>query len=631
MIVDDIDLGPSHPWLGPQVGQQASSVIIEGSRTLVWARGRVVEREDVTFWAQAWQGVGGQPARSLGAIQYLVRQLEERASGAPEPVYIQWSASAASGAYNVADAHDGWYVIEAVQPNYLSFLPSGFCQVKLTVSQVAVGAPASLSMRWNGGALASTYTTTPLPTISYPLGSTVQVPTALSRTGGEGTVPYSVLASGSTINPALFVRGTVAQLFQGGVRVYDTINTSSNPIPTSGAFANANWVQVYSSNHNFVGDCVVTNGLLLLFFQVGLTASPRVYVWNTSLGTPTWAQVFDWQYYDNSISVGTLREVNIDRISLREVKIRTELSTANGNYANLFVKLFAGSYAAYVEYWPRTQANTAGLSMLISAASAAKIVWNENGPFDLGTNPVTNLGVGTVYGFAGIFGQTANAPLYGFMYQNPPASGQPAGNSTTTVGFGDTSGPALNSFRLYGFWALPFTTVPNLQAEGESGSLGTGWSSVADGAASAGNAAKAASGTASTNADLFGTSWVPPAGMYDVWFRLKVTSNASSTAQMQLGLWDATAGSFVSSSTYAPNIATTSYAWYHVSGGSPITPTAGHNMQFRAVTTATLTTDWFIDEAVLLPIKSATLGQGNFPADLYAQWAFDRVTNLVRG
>jgi len=112
VIANDLDFGGAHPFPAPQLGQTIGSALIEGSRTIVWPRGRTVEKQDVTFWATAWQGAGGQSASSYLALRYLLRQLEELA-GNPDmqPVYIQWAGTGQSGQYNVATPHDRWYLI----------------------------------------------------------------------------------------------------------------------------------------------------------------------------------------------------------------------------------------------------------------------------------------------------------------------------------------------------------------------------------------------------------------------------------------------------------------------------------------------------------------------------------------
>jgi hypothetical protein len=636
VILNDIDIGGAHPWPMPATGVVRGDALIESSRTIVWPRGGVAIQHKIVFWVQAWQAVGGATAGSFQAMLNLLAQLEELSNSVElQPAYIQWATTAQPNPpYNAADAHDGWYVIEDFEPDYSGFSPSGFVECKATITRVAPDTPSSLGTWYSGGALSSSsYSGAATPLVAFPLGSSGQAPTQLSRTGGEGSVPLSL---NPTPNPVPFVRpGTVAGLFAGMVRVFDTINTGSNPVPTSGGFSNANWLQVYGIQHDWTGDCVVTNGLLLLLFQLGQQRALRLYLWNTSLGTPAWQQVYDLQYVDGSLNLGTLREINLDRVSLQEARVRVRCITSAGNSATLKLKLQAGQYAASVEFWPETQNNASTLALLLALAATTKIIYDESTVQDV---LVTNSALSTpssVLGFGASFGQAANGPLFGFLYQNAPSVAQPAGNGTSgaNLGIGDSSGPSAGSFRLYGIWAVPFATVPNLQAEAESGALGTGWSSIADGAASAGNAAKAASGTASGNADLFGTSWVPPAGMYDVWFRVKVTSAAGSATEMTLGLWDATSAAFVSggSTTFRANQASTSYVWLKANGTSPLTPTAGHNMQFRAVTAATLGTDWFIDEAVLVPIRSSTLGIGSFPGDIWSQWMFDKVTSWARG
>lgn len=636
MILNDLDLGgrPAHP--APQGGQSVQTLSIFGGATQAFTAGGTLQKLDIDFWMEAWQALGGAPAGSLAALRYLVQQLEElRSNPGLQPVYLRLAATAQTGAMYPSrdDPRDGWYFIDALLMDLESHNSRGAIEGKMTLTQVAPASPSSLGLRWTGGALTSTYSGTPVPLLAYPLGSTNQVPAAASRTGAEGTIPLSILASGSTLNPALFVRpGTVAGLYQGGVRVLDTINTGSNPVPTSGGFLHANWVQVYGQQHDFAGDCVLTNGLLLILFQVGHSAG--VYVWNRNLGTPAWQLQGTVEWQENASNTGPIREVNIDRVGLQEARVRIAVGTTAGNYAVTRWKLQSGQYAAGVELWPLTAANTNPQGLMWRLNAVAKLAYDESAVVDLVTSAGATATPSATLGFGAMLGTAANQPLVGFLYQNPPSNSQPGTFSSTVQGYGDTNGPAQNSYRLYGVFAVPFSATPaNLQAEAESGALGTGWSSVVDANASNGHSAQAASGTGSGNADLFGTAWQPPAGTYDVWFRVLVASSAGSTPEMTLGLWDTTAGAFVTggSVTLRANQAGATYSWSHVNPTTPLQVPAGHNVQFRAVTAATLGTTWTIDEAVLVPIRSTTLGQGDFPGDIWAQWMFERVTALVRG
>jgi hypothetical protein len=265
----------------------------------------------------------------------------------------------------------------------------------------------------------------------------------------------------------------------------------------------------------------------------------------------------------------------------------------------------------------------------VPSASAPVYVYNQGAlqQQTLDGSGITFTG-NTQYGFAGIVAPASGQPyVTGFLYQNQPALAQPFVGSNFVI-LGD--GPASGATKYYGFFAIPFVTTQNLQAQAESGTLGTGWTNAVDVNADGGHAAKAASGTVAGNADLFGTAWQPPAGQYDTWYRFGVISNAGAVAEMTLGLWDATAGAFVAggSTTYRANQATTSYSWLKVNGTSPLSLPAGHNVQFRAVTAATLGTDWFIDEAILVPVTLSAGVAG--PVDLFQQFLGDFTPRQVR-
>jgi hypothetical protein len=642
MILNDIDLGGRPVRIRTGGGQLLASAVIQGARSTAWSQAGDLEKVDIDFWIEAWQGLGGNNANSLASLRILEAQLEElRSNPAMQPVYFQPFQTNQSGPiYPVrTDPRDGWYWIEALSYDPESHNGRGAVEATATLTRVAPATPSSLGLRWSGGSLASTYSGGPVPLLGYPIGSTAQVPNTLSRTGGEGAIPLSVLASASsTLNPALFVRpSTIAGLFTGGVRVYDTINTTTNPIPAAPGFIDTDWVQVYGTQHDFVGDLVLTNGLVLLLIQSG-TAGIAVYVWNTSLSTPGWDKAGVVNYNDSSFAQGTVREINLERVSLEDSRVRLVTGTSNGNYAMFKLRLQRGRYETYFEYWPLTEANSISFGVRWGLTNAGKIAYDENAVADIAVTTNATLATTGTLGWSATFGQTSNAPLIGWLYQNAPSVSQGLGGAANTDwALGDASGPAQNGYRLYGFFAVPFgsngSSVEKLQAEAESGTLGTGWTNQVDAAASAGHTAQCASGTTSGNDDKFGTTWQPPSGLYDIWFRVKVTSAAGSASEMTLGWWDATSAAFVAgaSTTFKANQASTSYVWLKANGSGAVAPPAGHNVQWRAVTAATLGTNWFIDEAVLLPNVHSTIGLGSFPGDLAAQFLFERESRWTRG
>jgi len=653
--IHTLDLGLSHSYLKTRVGQNLGTMPVGGGSPAVWAKGGTTEEQPVILHVTPWQAVGGQGANTGGALSFMLRQLEQiAANSVNHPVYIAWtSTDAGGGAMNQPDPHDGWYVLTLLQPTYNVGIWSGSpIEVPVTATMVAPSSPASLGMWWAGAPLATTYangTGCPQPILGFPVGSTPPYPS--SRTGAEGAVPTSLpgpfpdTLPNVYANPVPFIRpGTIAGLFTGGVRVYDTQVSGGNAVPTNGTFLNSNWVQVYGTNHDFQGDCVVTNGLLLLLFDTGTTSAPAVYVWNTQLVTPAWALAISAQYVDTVPSTGVLRDINLERVGYDITRVRVVVSTPNNSWAKMVWRLGRAWYHAPVDLYAQNAQIAYNFALNFILANAGKIAWNDVAVTDFSVGTLSPTASGSAFGFGAVMSQVARSPLVGVLYQNPPSgvnSGQPVLSGTTDIGYGDSAAIPANTFRTYGVFAVPFATAPNLQAEGESGALGTGWSSVANAGASNGNEAKCASGTLSGNANLFGTAWQPVpsnASFGDVWFRLRVASAAGAVQEMTVGLWDATAGAFVAngSTTLRANQVPTTYGtnnWIKVNSTLMFLP-SGHNIQFRAVTAATIGTDWFVDEAFFAPRTGAPIGNigaGDWPEDIYSQFMFPLVSMLVPG
>jgi hypothetical protein len=153
-------------------------------------------------------------------------------------------------------------------------------------------------------------------------------------------------------------------------------------------------------------------------------------------------------------------------------------------------------------------------------------------------------------------------------------------------------------------------TLNNLfRAQAESFTLGKGWTSVVDVSASAGGAARVSSGTA-PQSGAFGMEFVPAPGSYDVWYRVKVNSNTATKREIILTVTDTTAGSYLASNTLAAYQASTSYAWLPVA--SNVVPTSGHLMRFQVNIANRLSTDWFVDEAIMVPAGSPPPAPGAY-------------------
>lgn len=469
MILNDLDLGGRPVKLKPAGGQTLGDVFVEGNRQFAFPRGGDVPKVDADFWIEAWQALGGQSAKSLAALRYLRQQLYELVLNRElQPLYIRWAQTAAANPMYPArdDALDGWWTVDAYDPDFESYNGAGAISARLTASLVAPAVPSTLQVRYDppssSSAMLSDFTAAPIPVIGFPVGSTQLPPTSSSRTGGEGIIPTSQPPSGGTVNPLPFVRpATIAGLFTGGVRAFDTVTTGANPVPSTGAFTHANWVEVKGWPHFLTGDLVVTNGLLLLLFQQGVVGLCSVYEWNTPWATPGWNLIGTVRYQDMAGNDGTLREINLDRLGLEEARIRVTSSTSAGNWCMFVIKLPRAKYAAYVEVWPKTENVTSQLTLSWSLASAYATGFTD---LSSSTTFPSNLAPTTVFGYGAAQGSAVGSPIFGFFYQAAPLTAQGRLVSTTRFGFGDTNGITRNNYKLFGFFAVPFAGTPSVAA-----------------------------------------------------------------------------------------------------------------------------------------------------------------------
>lgn len=614
----------------PVTGMVIGEIIIEGYETAVWPRASLTRKQTVTFTAKGWQAMGGAAGYSLAATKYMLKQVQELASNRDQqPTYIQWDATALPGAaLNASDLHDGWYIIDDFEPDYQNYVVTGMVSCKMTVSLVAPAPPRRVSLAYTGGALASNFSGAALPLISLPVGSTA-LEASFSRVGAEGNIPC-ILSPVASPEP-LVLSSTIANLFKGGVHVYDTINTGTYPVPTSGGtFVDSHWVEVFGTDHDFVGDCVITNGLLLILLQVG--SAPTCYLWNTALAVATWQQCAIL-HADNADLV---KAYSLIRIGPEECAVVATHGFNVASTALISYRLQRGRYEVRADLRPLVSALADVNALFLAFPATWKIAYNSTKIADNVLSEGTST-LATDYGYgAGFIASTTYPFIAGFLYQNEPGTYQPLANGNANLGLGDNTSLAINASRSYAFFAIPYgvaassITPADLQSEAETGALGAGWSSVVDAAASNGHAAKCASGTTSPNANTFGPNKAmfqqALNGTYDLWFRVRVTSIAGSTGEMTLGLWDATSSSFLASTTYAANQASTSYVWLRAVTNT--VQNTGDNIQFRAVTAATLATDWFIDEVVLVPKKLGNVNDG--PQDIWQQFMFDRSVRLIR-
>jgi hypothetical protein len=73
---------------------------------------------------------------------------------------------------------------------------------------------------------------------------------------------------------------------------------------------------------------------------------------------------------------------------------------------------------------------------------------------------------------------------------------------------------------------------------------------------------------------------------------------------MILGLWDDKTNGWVVGTSYSSDQLSTRYQWIKVASG--ISPDPGHTYHFLAAATYRVGTDWYIDEALMVPSGSGT-------------------------
>lgn len=645
MICNDVDMGAPTgrvimaPTTGVDVG---SGTAYSSPAPFVWANGGKLETEAISWLVRAWQGRGGNAADSLASLRLLLRQLVALAQNPDmQPVYFRFGSTTNPGDASAVTEYDGWYYIDEIDPDYKNAFRQGnvpLARVAATLTKAAGPTPPEpLSMLYDRPLDAFD------PQIAWfglPIGSAapIQEDTGLlvSRVGVEGTIPCA--SAGFFLpDPTPFgAPASIDSVFDGGVTVWDTRTAGANAVNTA-ALTNSNWLQLYGPTQGFTGDLILTNGLVMMRLNQG--GSLDFWLWNTQgtpggSSTPVWVQVGTLNYRDSGLNTATVSALRVERVGLRDSRIVARMRTSIGHIAELAFDLDAGMYHVQIEWKQFTEQNIRGLGLELVLTTAIKYVANVSFAVDVALQGTTNLTSNATQLDAVGIGTTTNQPLVGLLWSVNPDTGAPLAQSTTELGFGETTRPAQIETRTYGIFGTPFANVPNLSGQAESGTLDAGWTSVADAGSSGGNAAKCASGTVSGRAARWGTSYVPPPFGYDLWVYMRVASVASSTPQIQIGLWDVTSSAFVASTTYAPNNAAlgTGYKWVKVC--SLVVPTATHNMQVRAVTTATTTTDIFVDQHVLVPqMRQPTIvaGLGDGPRDISFQMLGRRRCQLLAG
>ncbi len=127
---------------------------------------------------------------------------------------------------------------------------------------------------------------------------------------------------------------------------------------------------------------------------------------------------------------------------------------------------------------------------------------------------------------------------------------------------------------------------------------GQGWSYIMDATASSHWAAQAVANSAGPEG-AYGATFRATTGAYDVWYRIRVADGSGRTPEMLLTVVDLEANRYLSAASFSPSQVGTAYRWMLVASG--VTPDNNHQLRFQTNIGAQLSTNWYIDEAAMVP------------------------------
>ncbi|RLG24506.1 hypothetical protein DRN85_07570 [Methanosarcinales archaeon] len=112
---------------------------------------------------------------------------------------------------------------------------------------------------------------------------------------------------------------------RGEVKVYDTMGSDDE----------SDWQRVYDVNHQFVGDCVVENGLVRVIINEGTSEGFKVYWWNGSA----------WELVDGFFAVQQISWNNY----IAETPYLNKINSITADEASVRVEMWHSSYSTYVD------------------------------------------------------------------------------------------------------------------------------------------------------------------------------------------------------------------------------------------------------------------------------------------
>jgi hypothetical protein len=450
-----LDGGTAQVFQEFETGQEIYQAFTEGVAAYAYPRGTRLRQWTVkgVFLSNDLSGyqtpsMGLFPRGSFRANKLRAKQFEEFVGNRENMAcYIEWFAGGNIESEDQPD--DGWYIITKFHTNKtMAFF--GIIEWEMEVVYVSPGNQRGHKLWWRGGALTSTFPYAGDWSLATPLDATTPLASIVvhSFEGDINLIPKPNLAS----SPFAF-NTTTPNLLKGGVHTFDTTidSTRPNATPPTTTLSHApTWVEAFGADHRFLGDIVVTNGVLMCVIPV--TTQPQklmdVYWWD-SIET-LWRKAGSLAWNDNTRTRGNLLSATLRKTGPEKAEVRMIAYTSTAE-AEVVFKLERGRRFGRVDLRPLTLDNTSEYALEWIPVSAG---WHTFNSTLNSSAAASNLAVDIYFGFAGFYyADAAQEWSAGFLYQNPPSTHMPIW-TTAGIGFGDT-GQKVDTVTSYGFFVTP--------------------------------------------------------------------------------------------------------------------------------------------------------------------------------
>ena len=348
------------------------------------------------------------------------------------------------------------------------------------------------------------------------------------------TTNYTVSSEGVSVSypdMAISYEQDASDIGKGDVKCYDT----------NGEVSESDWSRVYSEGHDFVGDCVIQNGLIRLHVDIGASKGLEFYYWTGS----TWYRALDtislyledalttlWYPYLANL-IGLVRGESMS-ISLRMSATSSETDT---NHAYITITIERGKHHFILQVDSTSDSQDIRVYVFNIAVNppVSGFRWSYVGD-------AATLGIGDQDFQVNITNTTmsdnflmqfddaySDVIVYMSSNQKPSGDSQAFVYETLSIGLQSLASSDFTSTRIL-IGLVPYQDVDKLFQEAEDGTT-TGTDDVSDGTASGGYKVELDAQNEYVYVPLTGITDIP-AGRYRLVARMKDSAQVTDDAEI---------------------------------------------------------------------------------------------------